>query len=160
MYLNKHMFILMYWSLIIQTSPSLIKFHQTMHNILLNHPLHVSHPPKLSSPTPPLAQHTPPPSTISQSLLRYHPIHHRTDPHHANVYNSSSSHLHSSATTYVSHSRLITNVLMFHRLNIYMWLSAIVSFNSAWKSAIVLILLFAGFRNLPCRGGAAEIFCC
>jgi hypothetical protein len=68
-----------------------------MHNILQNHPLHVSHPPKLSSPTPPLAQHTPPSSTISQSLLRYHSIHHNTDPHHANVYNSSSSHLHSSA---------------------------------------------------------------
>jgi hypothetical protein len=37
-------------------------------------------------------------------------------------------------------------------------LSAIVQLKYAWLSAIVLILLFAGFRNLPVQGGAAEIF--
>jgi hypothetical protein len=33
-----------------------------------------------------------------------------------------------------------------------MLLSAIVPLNYAWMSAIVLIVLFAGFRNLPMQG--------
>ena len=56
-----------------------------------------------TTPSPTLTQHTPtthyhilsitPSPTLTTPLAQHtpHPIHHRTDPHHANVYNSSSS---------------------------------------------------------------------
>jgi hypothetical protein len=37
-------------------------------------------------------------------------------------------------------------------------LPAIVPLNYAWKTTIVLILLFAGFRNLPVQGRCCRNF--